>query len=281
MIVSARPESPATVASHYDDLDTFYRELWGPHLHHGLWRRGDESVGDATVALLEHLFADVPLGPSSRVCDVGCGYGETSRWLAAERGATVVGLTVSRAQHAYALKRSAGRENPRIVLQDWMQNDLPDASFDLVFSIESSEHMPDLQRFFHEAARVLRPGGALRVCAWLAREAPAPWERSLLLQPICTEGRLRLCTEAEYAALIEAAGLSLRATEDLSRSVKRTWALCVTRLLRSLATGTGAWRFLLGSASRNKAFALSVARILAAYETGSMRYVVFRAEKPA
>ena len=160
-----------------------------------------------------------------------------------------------------------------------MRNDLPDASFDVVISIESSEHMPDLQRFFHEAARVLRPGGSLRVCAWLAREAPAPLERSLLLQPICTEGRLRLCTEAEYAQHIEQAGLSLRSTEDLSSAVKRTWTLCLTRMLRKLVTGTDVWRFLLTSPSRNKSFALSVARILLAYETRSMRYVLFRVEK--
>lgn len=280
MIVSRHDASPAAVASHYDDLDTLYRELWGPHVHHGLWRRGDESVEEATQNLVQHLFTGVALGRSSRVCDVGCGYGETARWIAAKHGSTVVGTTVSRAQYAYALGRAEGRDNPRFVLQDWMRNDLPDASFDVVLSIESSEHMPDLQRFFHEAARVLRPGGSLRVCAWLAREAPTAWERALLLQPICTEGRLRLCTEAEYAQRIEEAGLSLRSAEDLSSAVKRTWTLCLTRMLRKLATGTDVWRFLLSSPSRNKSFALSVARILLAYEAGSMRYVLFRADKP-
>jgi SAM-dependent methyltransferase len=55
-------------------------------------------------------------------------------------------------------------------------NRLPDASFDRVYAIESSEHMVDKQRFFTEAARVLRPRRRLVVCAWLEGEAVRPWE---------------------------------------------------------------------------------------------------------
>ena len=31
-------------ASHYDDLDQFYREIWGEHVHHGVWFTGKESA---------------------------------------------------------------------------------------------------------------------------------------------------------------------------------------------------------------------------------------------
>ena len=61
-------------------------------------------------------------------------------------------------------------------LRDWLDNGLPDAAFDHAYAIESSEHMTDKPRFFAEAHRVLKPGGRLVVCAWLAATAPRRWE---------------------------------------------------------------------------------------------------------
>jgi tocopherol O-methyltransferase len=282
MIDSTRTETPDTVASHYDDLDGFYRSIWGTHVHHGLWLDGGETVEQATDNLLRHAVAGVPLTSASRVCDVGCGYGETSRLLARETGAAVVGYTVSRAQYDFAVASANGApSNPRFVLQDWLTNDLEDASIDLVLAIESSEHMPDILRFFAEAARVLAPGGSLRVCAWITREQPGALERRLLLGPICTEGRVRLCTETEYAAMIEGAGLTLEAADDITDRVKKTWTICVQRLAVKLATDADARHFVLRGPSKNKEFALTPARMRIAYETGSLRYLVFRASKPA
>ena len=38
---SAAPEvTREDVARHYDQLDRFYRELWGEHVHHGFWATG-------------------------------------------------------------------------------------------------------------------------------------------------------------------------------------------------------------------------------------------------
>lgn len=44
--------APAADAAghHYDELDAFYREVWGEHVHHGLFERGSETVA-ATEAL--------------------------------------------------------------------------------------------------------------------------------------------------------------------------------------------------------------------------------------
>ena len=50
--------------------------------------------------------------------------------------------------------------------------DMPfaDNSFDLVWSLESGEHMPDKSQFLQECYRVLQPGGKLILATWCHRE---------------------------------------------------------------------------------------------------------------
>jgi cyclopropane fatty-acyl-phospholipid synthase-like methyltransferase len=44
-----------TIIEHYDLVSPYYRSLWGEHLHHGYWIRGDESKEEAQLQLIEHL----------------------------------------------------------------------------------------------------------------------------------------------------------------------------------------------------------------------------------
>jgi tocopherol O-methyltransferase len=147
------------------------------------------------------------------------------------------------------------------------------ASFDHVVAIESSEHMAEKQHFFDEAYRTLRPGGRLAVCAWLARSDPRPWEARHLLEPICREGRLPgMGSEVEYRKFAERAGFTVEAFEDLSLHVRRTWGVCAARLARKLFVDPSYRRYLRDARADNRIFALTLLRIWAAYQTGSMRY---------
>ena len=69
--------------------------------------------------------------------------------------------------------------------------------------------------------------------------------------------------------------------EDVTRRVRRTWRICLRRMLGCLLFTPTGWRFLFSARSRHAVFAFSVARILVAYYTGSMRYGVLELEKPA
>jgi tocopherol O-methyltransferase len=230
---------------------------------------------------VRYAFSNIELSPGMSVCDVGCGYGETSRFLARDRGVRVVGYTVSSAQYEVAKTLTAGADNPRFVLRDWLESGARDHSFDVVFSIESSEHMPSLERFFSEVTRTLKPGGRFMVCTWLSRQGPSPLERRSLLEPICSEGRMRMGTEAEYRRLIEAAGLRVDRFEDVSDKVARTWTLCLAGVAKGLVTRRDYWEFLLRAPSRNKEFALTLLRIRLAYAVGAMRYGIFTATLPS
>ena len=267
------------VAEHYDDLNRWYLEIWGEHVHHGLWETGSENAELATLKLTHKLIEATGIKAGDAVVDIGCGYGGTARILANGIGAKVTAFTLSKAQYDYAMEKSGGKGNPEFRLLNWFDNGLPSGSQDVAISIESSEHMEDKAAFFHEVARVLKPGGRFGVYAWLAKPNPSLREIEWLLEPICREGRLPgMGNEDDYRELMTQAGLAEVAYEDLSVKVKKTWPIIVGRMIKRLFTDREARRFL--RSGPNREFARTVLRIWLAYNAGSMRYGLFTCRKP-
>jgi tocopherol O-methyltransferase len=281
MIHPGKAQTAADVGGHYDELDRIYREIWGEHVHHGLWRSGQESPREATEALIALVAERLALEGGERLCDIGCGYGGTARFLAEHYRAEVTGLTISAAQAEYAATQTTSRGTVDIYTRDWLANDLPAARFDGAYAIESSEHMIDKLRFFSEANRVLRPGGRLVVCAWLAKSDPRPFEVDHLLEPICREGRLPgMGSREDYEAMAQATSFVPCGFEDVGRQVGRTWAICMRRVAARLVTDPGLRRMALSRATKNRSFLLSLPRLWFALRTGAMRYGVFAWQKP-
>jgi len=279
MIVPNRAQHPADVADHYDELDPIYRQLWGEHVHHGLWLTGREKVAEAVEALSDRVGMLLRLDAQSRpaLADIGCGYGGTARRFAARYNAVVTGYTLSAQQAAHA-PPAAG---VTLKVADWMDNDLADMSCDGAYAIESTEHMADKAGFFAQAFRVLKPGGRLVVCAWLATENAGPLAIRHLLEPICREGRLAsMGTRSEYEEMAQETGFDPRGYDDVSRQVRRTWSICARRFIARLFTDPDYIRLVADRRTRNRIFALSLPRLILAYRTGAMRYGVFTFVKP-
>ncbi len=277
-----RPRSPQTapgVARHYDQLDPLYRELWGEHLHHGWWERGDETAEEAVRSMARLVAHRARIGSGDWVLDVGCGYGATARMLAAEYGARVTGLTLSESQYRYASSVEPGADNPVYLRQDWLAWNAPPGAADAVLMVESSEHMADKLGAFQRARAALRAGGRLVICAWLAAEGVAGWRRRLL-EGVCSHGRLAgMGTEREYRSWLTHAGLRLERVDNLTERVRRTWSVVLGRAARGLATRPGQRAFLFDRRRPERVFALALPALWLGYRTGAMRYGVFTAVK--
>lgn len=75
----------AAIRSHCDLATLFYRLLWGPHIHHGLWSEEDAvrpvplvSPRAAQEQLTDTLASLGGVAARDRVLDVGCGMGGSS-----------------------------------------------------------------------------------------------------------------------------------------------------------------------------------------------------------
>jgi len=88
----------------------------------------------------------------ARVLEIGAGTGEQSRRLT-ERGFSVEAIEIPDSNYAHE------RVFP-IADYDGRHIPFPDASFDVVFSSNVLEHVPDLQQMHSEIHRVLRPQGS-------------------------------------------------------------------------------------------------------------------------
>jgi ubiquinone/menaquinone biosynthesis C-methylase UbiE len=121
----------------------------------------DDWVGDAET---DPLFAPVAalLGDvaGARVCELACGQGRVSRYLA-RRGARVVGIDVSGKLLAIAAERERAHPCGVGYLLDDAHHlaSVRDAAFDGVVCHMSLMDIPDLASTFRAVARVLRPGG--------------------------------------------------------------------------------------------------------------------------
>ena len=269
-------ETVSAVADHYEQLDPFYRSVWGEHVHHGLWQTGKEDKSDAVVALCRLVLARAEFKAGERVCDVGCGYGALARMIVNEFGGEVTGFTVSAAQWKYARALGAGDTRQSFLLRDWLENGLASGSFDSVVAIESSEHIEDKKRFCAEIYRVLRPGGRFAVTAWLSRENPTRLQSLYLLRPICVEGQLPSMGSAnEYQELFREAGFHATLFEDLTDRVRRTWTVCIRRFALAILTEPMLLRRLFAPRLSNRVFALTILRLWLAYHMRSMRYGIF------
>jgi len=173
-----RYKSSFTVASAYDAWtnDRLLEQLWGEHVHLGYYsdsviKTDFRAAKIDFVHQLLHWSGLDKLPPGSRVLDVGCGIGGSSRILARDYGFDVIGITISKEQVKRAVQLTPKNLSCRFEVMDALDLKFENGSFDGVWSVEAGPHMPDKQLYADEMLRVLRPGGVLAVADWNARES--------------------------------------------------------------------------------------------------------------
>ncbi|SFF06764.1 SAM-dependent methyltransferase [Streptomyces mirabilis] len=153
------------ISHHYDVGNDFYEIVLGPSMVYSCayWEDGG-TLEDAQRDKLELIAQKLDLRPGQRLLDVGCGWGSMAIHAAREHGVSVVGVTLSHEQAAYARKRVADEgltDRVEIRVQDY--RDVADGPYDAISSIGMAEHV-GAERYLEYAEvlySLLKPGGRL------------------------------------------------------------------------------------------------------------------------
>ena len=215
-------------------LDTFYSAFYSDPLfkefynhsgyaNFGYWDQGIETAEQASNRLVEKLLQMLPgrllKNPKSKVLDVACGHGASSKYLCRYfKPRNITGIGMERAQIAAAKQRVP---SARFITMDATELKFNANSFDLLVCVEAAFHFQTRKDFLHEAFRVLKPGGTL-VFSDLLMGVGAP-----LVPP-----ENYLSNPQEYSRLLKNSGFEnitmCDATELTWRSFRRAFNRFVT-----------------------------------------------------
>ncbi|MCY6492532.1 methyltransferase domain-containing protein [Leptolyngbya sp. GGD] len=219
----------------YDASSGLWEQVWGEHMHHGYYGADGKTQKErrqAQIDLIEELLKWAGITTAEKILDVGCGIGGSSLYLAEKFGAEATGITLSPVQANRAKERSrVAQISANFQVADALNMPFEDNSFDLVWSLESGEHMPDKQKFLAECYRVLKPGGTFIMATWCHR----PTDQV----PLTIDDRKRLAeiyrvyclpyviSLPEYTAIAQEIGLQDIQTADWSTAVAPFWNVVI------------------------------------------------------
>ena len=159
---NSRRQARKNIARHYDLGNDFYKMWLDDSMTYssGLFRTGQESLEKAQEQKYASMVDQMGCKPGDHVLEIGCGWGGFAEYAAAKRGLRVTGLTISQAQHDYAVERIARAglaDKVQIKLQDYRDET---GIYDGVASIEMFEAVGEKYwpQYFGMVMNRLRPG---------------------------------------------------------------------------------------------------------------------------
>ncbi|KAJ0970918.1 hypothetical protein J5N97_018877 [Dioscorea zingiberensis] len=286
-------ETQKEVTEFYDESAEFWENMWGEHMHQGFYDPGVQpSLSDSRSAQVRMVdealrFAGVSDDPSKRpkrAVDVGCGIGGASFYIAKKYGAECHGINISsvQIQRAQALVISEGLAD-KVFFQvgDALEQPFPDNHFDLVWSMECAEHIPDKKKFMSELARVTAPGGIIIITGLCHRDLK-PYEDSLPPEEDNVMNKINTtfyhpgcCSPSDYAKIAESLSLQDIKTADWSEHVAPFYPAVINSALTWETVA-----FLLQSGPQSRRRALGMPLMVEGYNMKVLKYAIITCRKP-
>lgn len=291
LISPRKYQSANSVANAYDEWteDGILEFYWGEHIHLGHYgsppRRKDFLAAKADFVHEMVRWGGLDALPAgTTVLDVGCGIGGSSRILARDYGFNVTGITISPQQVARAQALTPPNLSAQFAVDDAMALSFPDASFDVVWSIEAGPHMPDKAVFARELLRVLKPGGILVVADWNQRDDRQiplnAWERPVMKQLLEQWAHPAFASIEGFAEALAATGLAAGdvRTADWTQETLPSW---LDSIWQGVARPAGLVRFGLPGLLKSLREVPTLVLMRLAFGAGLCRFGMFRAVRAA
>jgi cyclopropane-fatty-acyl-phospholipid synthase len=225
--------SKRNIFAHYDLGNSFYDKWLDKTMTYSsafFQDKANEDLTAAQTAKYAKLAELVDLQPGQHVLEIGCGWGGFAQYAAETVGARVTGVTISQAQHDYAVERMK-----RLGLGDKVEIKLMDyrdiqGEFDAVVSIEMFEAVGESYwgAYFNKLHDVLKKGGkaGLQIITIADEMFDDYRQRADFIQKYIFPGGM-LPSAQKLVEQTQAAGLSLMSNfkfgQDYAETLKQ-WA---------------------------------------------------------
>uniref|UniRef100_A0A1D1YPZ6 Putative tocopherol O-methyltransferase, chloroplastic n=1 Tax=Anthurium amnicola TaxID=1678845 RepID=A0A1D1YPZ6_9ARAE len=281
------------IVGFYDNSATAWERLFGNHMHHGFYEPGaTPSLSDHRPALsrmVEESLAlagvsDDPLEKPKRIVDVGCGIGGGTVYLAKTLGVQCDGVNISSVQIAKARAHAVAEgldDKVTFHVADAAKQPFPDGHFDLVWCMETAEHVPNKRKFMKELVRVAAPGATIVITGLFHREL-LPGEDSLrpdeqkVLRKISDafhHGSWFSC--ADYVEVAKSLSLQDIKTADWSDNISPFWPSVISSFLSWEGIGLilqGGWTVIYSI--------IMAPTMIEAFEKKVIKYQIITCQKP-
>jgi tocopherol O-methyltransferase len=272
----------------YDASSGLWENIWGEHMHHGYYGVDGQKKLDrrqAQIDLIEELlrWSAYQSLAAPKIIDIGCGIGGSSLYLADKLQGEVVGITLSPVQANRAQERAAAAklsDRATFKVANALDIPYPDNTFDLVWTLESGEHMPDKEKFLRECYRVMKPGGQIIMATWCHRStegqagALTPQETNHLQKIYDVYCLPYVISLPDYEEIVTKCGFQGMRSADWSVAVAPFWDVVIDSSITPQAIFG-----LLKSGWKTIQAALSLKLMSQGYERGLIRFGLITATK--
>jgi cyclopropane-fatty-acyl-phospholipid synthase len=224
---NSKAQARKNISYHYDLGNDFY-SLWldeSMTYSSAIFTTGQESLEAAQEAKYAAMVDRMGVKPGDHVLEIGCGWGGFAEYAAAKRGLKVTGLTISQAQHDYAVARMARQGlsgQVEIRMQDYRDTR---GEFDGIASIEMFEAVGEKYwpRYFRAVCDRLKPGAQAVIQIIMVPDERFNFYRNHVdfIQKYIFPGGM-LGAPSPVRRVAEAEGLRFVATHDFGQSYSET-----------------------------------------------------------
>lgn len=202
-------KSKMNVAHHYDLSDELYDLFLDPKKQYSCayFKNENDTLEEAQNNKIQHIIKKLNIQPNQKILDIGCGWGSLAIDIAKSTNCEVTGITLSKNQYAYCVKKAKelNMENQvRYKLIDYRELD---EKFDRIVSVGMFEHVGRkfYKKFFKQIKELLTDSGISLIHTIGSVNPPRdphPWVTKYIFPGGYTPSLSEVTTPVEKAGLI-------------------------------------------------------------------------------